>query len=86
MPKGFSGARYRTTENTVYSPVEGRGRVIVGDGPEAVVLHWKPRDIFAIPCWMPHRLEADEDATLFSYSDRVAQRKLGFWHEDRGNA
>ena len=85
LPKGFAGARYRTTENAVYSPVEGRGRAIVGDGPDAVVLNWKPRDIFAIPCWMPYRLEADEDATLFSYSDRVAQQKLGFWREDRGN-
>jgi gentisate 1,2-dioxygenase len=34
---------------------------------------------------MPHRLTADEDAVLFSFSDRVAQEKLGIWREIRGN-
>jgi gentisate 1,2-dioxygenase len=86
LPKGFAGARYRTTENTVYSVVEGHGHVIVGDGEEARAINWKPRDIFALPCWIPHRLEADDDATLFSFSDRTAQEKLGLWREERGNA
>jgi gentisate 1,2-dioxygenase len=86
LPKGFAGARYRTTENTVYSVVEGKGKVVIGDDSDARVMAWKPRDIFALPCWVPHRLEADEDATLFSYSDRTAQEKLGLWREDRGNA
>lgn len=86
LPKGFSGARYRTTENTVYCVVEGKGKVIVGDGSETRTIAWKPRDIFALPCWVPHRLEADEDATLFSFSDRTAQEKLGLWREDRGNS
>jgi gentisate 1,2-dioxygenase len=83
LPKGFAGARYRTTENAVFSPVEGTGRVIVGEGAEERTIAWKPRDIFAIPCWVPHRFEADEDATLFSFSDRVAQQKLGIWREER---
>ena len=83
LPKGFSGATYRTTENTVFSPVEGSGRVIVGEGEARQTIAWKPRDIFVIPCWVPHRLEADEDATLFSFSDRVAQQKLGIWREER---
>ena len=86
LPKGFSGARYRTTENTVYCVVEGTGKLIVGDGSETRTIAWKPRDIFALPCWVPHRLEADEDATLFSFSDRTAQEKLGLWLEDRGNS
>ncbi|MDB4872974.1 MAG: gtdA, partial [Gemmatimonadales bacterium] len=86
LPKGFSGAPYRTTENTVYAVVEGGGRAIIGDGDDAIVLSWRPRDIFAIPCWVPHRLESDDDATLFSFSDRTAQVKLGIWREDRGNA
>jgi gentisate 1,2-dioxygenase len=86
LPKGFSGTPYRTTENTVYTVVEGGGRAIIGDGDDAIVLSWRPRDIFAIPCWVPHRLESDDDATLFSFSDRTAQVKLGIWREDRGNA
>jgi gentisate 1,2-dioxygenase len=83
LPKGFSGASYRTTENSVYSPIDGRGRVIVGEGDDERVIAWKPRDILAIPCWVLHRFEADEDATLFSFSDRIAQQKLGIWREER---
>ena len=83
LPKGFAGATYRSTENTVYSPIEGQGRVIVGEGAGERAIAWKPRDIFVVPCWVPYRLEASEDATLFSFSDRVAQQKLGFWREER---
>ena len=86
VPKGFKTETYRTTENTVFSPVEGRGRLYVGEGETAKIIEWKPRDIFAVPCWVPYRLEADEDAFLFSFSDRVAQQKLGLWRENRGNA
>jgi gentisate 1,2-dioxygenase len=83
LPKGFAGATRQTTENSVYSPVEGRGRVIAGENGSETVMEWKPRDVFVIPCWVPYRFEADEDATLFSFSDRVAQQKLGLWREAR---
>ena len=86
LPKGFKTETYRSTENTVFSSVEGRGRLHVGEGADAKIIAWKPRDIFAVPCWVPYRLESDEDATVFSYSDRVAQQKLGLWREIRGNA
>jgi len=85
LPKGFKTGEYRSTENTVYSPVEGTGRLIAGEPGEEKILEWKPRDIFAVPCWVPYRFEADSDATLFSYTDRSAQQKLGFWREMRGN-
>ena len=45
-----------------------------------------PKDIFVAPSWKWTSHEADEDAVIFSYSDRVAQKKLGLWREDRGNA
>jgi gentisate 1,2-dioxygenase len=86
LPKGFKPETYRSTENTVFSPVEGTGRIHVGEGETARTIAWKPRDIFAVPCWVPYRLESDGDATVFSYSDRVAQQKLGLWRELRGNA
>jgi gentisate 1,2-dioxygenase len=86
LPKGFATRSYRTTENTVVSPVEGSGRLIVGEAGAERTLSLKPRDILAVPCWMPFRFEADEDLTLFSFSDRVAQEKLGLWREERGNA
>lgn len=87
LPKGFSGETYRTTENIVFSAVEGQGRLIAGEPGSEKTINWKTRDIFAVPCWVPFRLEAEGgDACLFSYSDRVAQHKLALWREQRGNA
>jgi gentisate 1,2-dioxygenase len=81
LPKGFATAPYRATDATIYSVVEGTGRSFVG-GQEFV---WGPRDTFVVPSWQRHWHRADEDATLFSFSDRPAQKKLGLWREDRGN-
>lgn len=82
LPKGFSTLRYRATDATVYVPIEGRGRSRVGDR----TFEWGPRDIFVVPSWHHVTHEADEDAVLFSCSDRPIQEKLGLWREDRGNA
>jgi gentisate 1,2-dioxygenase len=81
LPDGFRGRDYQSTDGTVYSVVEGSGRTIAGDD----TLTWGPRDTFVIPSWCRHRHEADGDAILFSFSDRVVQEKLGIWRERRGN-
>ena len=86
LPKGFRTETYRTTENIVFSPVEGTGKIVVGEPGAEKEIAFKPRDIFAVPCWVPFRLEADSEACLFSYSDRVSQQKLGLWRDVRGNA
>jgi gentisate 1,2-dioxygenase len=77
LPAGFSGAPYRQTDAAVYSVVEGRGRTRVGDA----TLEWGPRDIFVLPSWTPAAHEANEDAVLFSMSDRPTQQALGLWRE-----
>ena len=82
LPTGFITARYRSTDATVFTAVEGRGRTRIGE----TVLEWGPRDIFVAPSWAAVSHEADEDAVLFSYSDRPVQEKLDLWREDRGNA
>ena len=82
MPKGFASSRYRATDATVFVPLEGRGRSRVGD----TVLEWGPKDIFVVPSWRWVSHEIDDDAVLFSYSDRPIQQKLDLWREDRGNA
>lgn len=79
LPKGFRTAAYRSTDATVFTPVEGRGRSRIGD----TVVEWGPQDIFVVPSWQPVVHEADEDAVLFSYSDRPVHEKLGFWREYR---
>jgi gentisate 1,2-dioxygenase len=82
LPKGFSTSSYRSTDATVFSPVEGRGRTHIG---RDTVVEWGPRDVFVVPSWAPVRHEADEDAVLFSFSDRPVQEALHLFREDRGN-
>lgn len=78
LPKGFSGRPYRTTDGTVYNVAEGRGRSRVGDQ----VFEWGPRDIFVVPSWCQVAHDADEDAVLFSFSDRPVQEALDLWREE----
>jgi gentisate 1,2-dioxygenase len=82
LPKGFAGAPYRSTDGTVYVCVEGKGETRIGDQAFA----WGPRDVFVVPSWARHSHRADDDAVLFSFSDRPVQEKLGLWREDRGGA
>jgi len=77
LPKGFGGSRYRATDATIYCVVEGQGRTRVGE----TILQWKERDIFVTPSWFPVQHEALNDAVVFSFSDRPAQKALGLWRE-----
>ena len=80
LPGGFRSNPARSTDSTVYSVAEGRGRVRIGEQP----FEFAPRDIFVVPSWQPVRFEATEECVLFSYSDRPAQLALGLWRELRG--
>ena len=82
LPRGFTTARYRSTDATVFVAVEGRGRTRIG----GQVFEWGPRDIVVAPSWHPVVHEADEESVLFSCSDRPIQEKLDLFREDRGNA
>jgi gentisate 1,2-dioxygenase len=82
LPKGFATRSYRATDSTVFVAVEGKGVSRVGDQ----ILHWEPHDIFVVPSWLPVSHQAEDEAVLFSYSDRPVQEKLGLWREQRGNA
>ncbi len=83
LPKGFTTSRYRSSDATVFSCIEGKGRTRVGDD---TVLEWGPQDVWVVPSWMPCSHEADEESTVFSFSDRPVQEVLGLWREDRFNA
>jgi gentisate 1,2-dioxygenase len=82
LSAGSGTESYRSTDATVFSVVEGEGESRIGD----TRVRWKPRDIFVVPSWVPVVHKADEDAVLFSYSDRAAQERLGLWREGRGRA
>jgi gentisate 1,2-dioxygenase len=78
LPAGFGGAPYRSTDSTVYCVVEGRGSSRIGDR----LFEWAARDIFVVPSWCSVSHDATEEAVLFSFSDRPAQKALGLWRED----
>ena len=82
LPKGFAGAPYRSTDGTVFVCIEGSGETRIG----GETLAWRPRDVFMVPAWARHSHRANEDAVLFSFSDRVVQEKLGLWREERSAA
>lgn len=80
LPAGFETTVYRSTDATTFAVVEGEGETQVGD----VRLRWGPRDVFIVPSWLPVVHRAENDAVLFSFSDRATQEALGLWRERRG--
>lgn len=82
LPAAFRSDPYRSTDAGVYVATEGHGRSIVNGQS----FEWGPKDIFVVPSWAWVTHETDEDAVLFSFSDRTAQLKLGYWREQRGQA
>jgi gentisate 1,2-dioxygenase len=80
LPAGFRTQAYRCTDGTIYSVVEGRGKAhIAGE-----TFEFEPRDTFVVPSWMPMELESQDEAVLFSFSDRPGQEAMGLWREKRG--
>jgi gentisate 1,2-dioxygenase len=79
QPKGFATKLYRSSDSAIFIVTEGRGELRVGEQHFALT----PHDIVVVPGWMAYTLHATEDLVLFSYSDRVAQEKLGFFRERR---
>jgi gentisate 1,2-dioxygenase len=82
LPKGFRSSSYKSTAGTVFSVVEGKGSVTVGD----MRFQLAPKDLFVAPSWFPIQFEAESDLILFSYSDRIVQDKLDLFRESRGDA
>jgi gentisate 1,2-dioxygenase len=79
LPRGFATRPYRSSDGMIVVGVEGSGRLEVGD----TVLDMAPHDVAVVPGWMRHTLTATDDWVVFSFSDRAAQEKLGFFREQR---
>jgi gentisate 1,2-dioxygenase len=77
LPAGLQTELYSSTDSSVFFVVEGSGSSTFGD----VTFSWKPNDIFVVPSWAARRHKVNEEAILFSFSDRVAQESLGLWRE-----
>lgn len=78
LPRGFKGTDYRSTDSTIYSCVEGKGRARIGEQS----IEFGPKDTFVAPSWMKHRFEVDAETVLFSASDRPVQQALDLWREE----
>ena len=80
MPAGFRSQPYRSTDGTIYSVVEGGGRVTIGTEG----FDFEPRDTFVVPSWVPVSIQTSGETVLFSFSDRPGQEAMGLWREKRG--
>src|SRR5438132_2689016 len=80
MPSGFKSQPYRSTDGTIYSVVEGGGRVTIGTEG----FDFEPRDAFVAPSWVPVSIQTTSETVLFSFSDRPGQEAMGLWKEKRG--
>jgi gentisate 1,2-dioxygenase len=83
LPAGFIGKPYRSTDGTVFSVVEGRGSVLVTRSGKTWRYRFGPRDHFVVPSWHSVQFEIEEEAVLFSFSDRPVQQALGILREQR---
>ena len=79
LPKGFATRPYRSTDGTVYSVVEGEGKVKIG----AEEFAFGPRDAFVVPSWHALEVHAAPETVLFSFSDLPGQEAMGLWRERR---
>jgi len=78
LPKGFAGKAHRATDGAVYSVVEGHGTAEIAGQR----FTFGPRDTFVVPSWATLKLSSpDEDAVLFSFSDRPVQQAMGILRE-----
>ena len=82
LPRGFEGKIYRSTEGSVFCVREGKAQLTIGENSE-LTINADVNDVIVVPCWFPYRISCSEDTVLFSASDRVIQRALGLWQEER---
>ena len=79
METHFVSREYRSTDGTICAVVSGSGETVV----DGTVLSWNPGDVFALPSWKRYRHAINDEAIIFSFSDRPVQEKLGLWREER---
>ena len=78
LPKSFVGEKYRSTDGTIYCVVEGSGKTSIGQEN----FRWSKGDIFVVPGWTMVKHNTNEEAVLFSFSDRPIQEMLGLFREE----
>jgi gentisate 1,2-dioxygenase len=83
LAKNEETSPYRTTANTLYAVVEGKGTTIV----EGKSFDWARGDVVVVPTWRTHRHRTKDGAVLFRVTDEPVMEKLGLLRsEDQKNA
>ena len=77
IPKSFSGNSYRSTDGTIYTVVEGKGKTTINNKEYL----WSKGDVFVVPPWAKIKHDTNEESVLFSFSDRPVQELLGLFRE-----
>lgn len=78
LPSNFAGSIYRTTESSVFNVAQGSCYIDMEDQ----TLHLQEHDVVVIPSWKKYQFRSSQNCMLFSFSDRAAQKTLGFWQEE----
>jgi gentisate 1,2-dioxygenase len=80
LPAGFEAAAHRHTSSVIYRVFRGRGWSDVGGHR----IDWEAGDCFVVPVWIwhAHHAAADEDAILFSMSDRPILDAFDLYREE----
>lgn len=78
FPAGFSGVAWRSTRSSVFAAVEGHGRVTIGE----TSFDWAANDVFVVPNWTWCTFEAEDESTLFSFTDSAALAGLGLLRDE----
>jgi gentisate 1,2-dioxygenase len=74
QPAGSHVDAAKTTTNNIYAVVSGRARFAAEGGLTETL---EPGDVFAVPCWHEHAIDAPEDAIVLRVSDEPLLAKLG---------
>jgi gentisate 1,2-dioxygenase len=74
---------HRHTSTALYHVVKGQGRTKVGES----CLEWRKGDSFVVPLWQWHAHEnlGNDEAILFSMSDRPVMEALQLYREEAGD-
>ena len=75
---GFRSALCRTTANSIFTVIQGRGRSVV-DGE---TIEWAMGDVIAMPAWRAYRHEADAESFMVRASDEPVMRAIGMLREE----
>ena len=79
LSAGFRSRETRTTANSLFTVVEGRGETVVN----GEAMPWERGDIVAVPAWRPYQHTVHEDAYLVRASDEPVFGALGLLRTEK---